>query len=219
VVSHGRSLSECFIDEIAADLKLDPLAFRLQLLTKGHMAQVSEGSQLSSDRFRRVLELASAKAGYGKTVPKGHGMGICLSPYGNTCVACIAEVSVSNGALKVRKLTIAIDCGRLINPLGAANQIEGGLVWSLTGMLYGGVPIKNGRVQHRNWSDNKLLRITECPEIEVHFTGTDAERPWGIGEVSTPVAAPAVLNAIFAATGQRIRKLPIENITLTDAPA
>ncbi len=219
VVSHGRCLSECFIDEIAANLKLDPLAFRLSLLTKGHMAQVSEGSQLSSDRFRRVLELASAKAGYGKKLPKGHGMGICLSPYGNTCVACVAEVSVANGALEIHKLTIAVDCGRLVNPLGAANQIEGGLVWGLTGMLYGGVPIRNGRVQHRSWADNKLLRITECPEIDVHFTGTDAERPWGIGEVSTPVAAPAVLNAIFAATGQRIRKLPIETVALTDAPA
>jgi CO/xanthine dehydrogenase Mo-binding subunit len=200
-------------------LKLDPLAFRLSLLSKGHQAQTGESSQLSADRLRRVLELAAAKAGWGSPQPRGSAMGICLSPYGQTCVACIAEVSVQGGALKVRKITIAVDCGRLINPLGAANQIEGGIVWSLTAMFYGGVPIRNGRVQHRNWADNKLLRIHECPQIEVHFTGTDAERPWGIGEVSTPVAAPAVLNAIFAATGQRIRKLPIENIALVDAPA
>jgi isoquinoline 1-oxidoreductase subunit beta len=116
--------------------------------------------------------------------------------------------------LKLHKITVAVDCGRLVNPLGAANQVEGGIVWGLTGLLYGGVPIKDGRVQHRNWADNKLLRIHECPEIEVLFTGTDAERPWGIGEVSTPVAAPAVLNAIYAATGQRIRSLPLERHTL-----
>lgn len=209
VVSHGRSLSECFIDEIAADLKLDPLTFRLSLLTEGRMAQVSESGQLDTDRFRRVLELAASKAGWGRPMPEGTGLGICLSPYGQTCLACIAEVTVKDGALKVNKVWVAVDCGRLINPLGAANQIEGGIVWSLTGLLYGGVPIRNGRCVHSNFADNQLLRIHECPEIEVHFAGTDAERPWGIGEVSTPVAAPAVLNAIFAATGQRIRTLPL----------
>ncbi len=219
VVSHGRCLSECFIDEIAADLKLDPLAFRLSLLTQGRMAQVSESGQLDSNRFRRVLELAAGKAGWGRKLLSGRGLGLCLSPYGQTCVACIAEVSVADGALKIHKVTVAVDCGRLINPLGAANQVEGGIVWSLSGLLYGGVPIRNGRCVHRNFADNKLLRIHECPEIEVHFTGTDAERPWGIGEVSTPVAAPAVLNAIFAATGQRIRKLPLEQQTLTNPPA
>ena len=214
VVAHGRSLSECFIDEIAADLKVDPLAFRLSLLTRGRAAQVSESGQLDSDRFRRVLELAAEKAGWGRQSSQGRGLGLCLSPYGQTCVACIADVSVSDGVLKLHKITVAVDCGRLVNPLGAANQIEGGIVWGLTGLLYGGVPIKDGRVQHRNWADNKLLRIHECPEIEVFFTGTDAERPWGIGEVSTPVAAPAVLNAIYAATGQRIRSLPLERHTL-----
>jgi isoquinoline 1-oxidoreductase beta subunit len=214
VVSHGRCLSECFIDEIAADLKRDPLEFRRSLLTKGRAARVSESGQLDSDRFRRVLDLAADKAGWGRKLPEGRGMGICLSPYGQTCVACIAEVTVRDGALRVDRITVAVDCGRLINPLGAANQIEGGIVWSLTGLLYGGVPIRNGRVQHRNWADNKLLRINECPEIDVFFTGTDAERPWGIGEVSTPVAAPAVLNAIHAATGKRLRKLPLEGQSL-----
>ncbi|MDF3022577.1 MAG: xanthine dehydrogenase family protein molybdopterin-binding subunit, partial [Steroidobacteraceae bacterium] len=189
------------------------------LLTRGRMAQVSESGQLDTDRFRRVLELAASKAGWGRPMPAGTGLGICLSPYGQTCVACIAEVTVKDGALKVNKVWVAVDCGRLINPLGAANQIEGGIVWSLTGLLYGGVPIQDGRCVHSNFADNKLLRIHECPEIEVHFAGTDAERPWGIGEVSTPVAAPAVLNAIFAATGQRIRTLPLEGKSLQNPPA
>lgn len=219
VVFHGRALRECFIDEIAADLKLDPLAFRRSLLTKGREAQVGEAQKLSSDRLRRVLELAADKAAWGRELPRGSALGLCLNAYGETCVACIAEVSVAQGEVKVIKVWVAVDCGRLVNPLGAANQIEGGIVWSLSGLFYGGLPIENGRCLHRNFADNKLLRIHECPKIEVHFTGTDAERPWGIGEVSTPVAAPAVLNAIFAATGQRIRKLPLEGQTLQNAPA
>jgi CO/xanthine dehydrogenase Mo-binding subunit len=129
-------------------------------------------------------------------------------------VAAVAAVTVRNGRLEVERVTVAVDCGRLINPLGAANQIEGGIVWSLTSLLYGGVPIEKGRVMHRNFGQNKLLRMHECPEIDVHFVGTDAQRPWGIGEVSTPVGAPAVLNALFAATGKRLRKLPIEGVAL-----
>ncbi len=205
------------------DLKKYTLALRGSLLSRARQAGVGESTQRDSVRLRGVVELAASKAGWGRKLPRmdneHKGMGICLSPYGQSCVACIAEVTVKDGALKVDRITVAVDCGRLINPLGAANQIEGGIVWSLTGLLYGGVPIRNGRVQHRNWADNKLLRIHECPQIEVHFTGTDAERPWGIGEVSTPVAAPAVLNAIFAATGQRIRKLPLEGVTLGSATA
>jgi isoquinoline 1-oxidoreductase subunit beta len=215
VVSHGRSLSECFIDEIAAELELDPLEFRMSLLPAGKDVVVSESGRISSDRMRRVLTLAADKAGWRDKLPPGRGRGICLSPYGNTCVAAIAEVTVKDGVLKIDRVTVAVDCGRLINPLGAANQIEGGIVWSLTGLLYGGLPIRNGRAVHRSFADNKLLRMNECPRIDVMFAGIDAERPWGIGEVSTPVGAPAVLNAIYAATGQRLRTLPIEGVKLT----
>jgi CO/xanthine dehydrogenase Mo-binding subunit len=214
VVSHGRCLSECFIDEIATELKRDPLELRLALLSPGRSVTVSPNTKLDSDRFRRVLQLAADKSGWPRPLPMGSGRGICLSPYGQTCVCCIAEVTVRNGLLKIDRITVAVDCGRLVNPLGAAKQVEGGIVWGLTGLLYGGYPMKNGRAVHRTFADNKLMRIHECPPIEVHFTGGDAERPWGIGEVSSPVAAPAVLNAIFAATGKRIRKLPLEGVSL-----
>jgi isoquinoline 1-oxidoreductase beta subunit len=215
VVMHGRALSECFIDEIAHELKRDPLEFRLSMLKPAREVYVDPNLTLSSDRLRRVLELAASKAGWRKKMGAGRGMGLCLAPYGNSCVAAVAEVTVREGNLKVDRVTVAVDCGRLINPLGAANQIEGGIVWSLTSLFYGGVPIEKGRVLRRNFAENKLLRMHECPEIDVHFVGTDAERPWGIGEVSTPVGAPAVLNALFAATGKRIRKLPIEGVALT----
>jgi CO/xanthine dehydrogenase Mo-binding subunit len=214
VVNHGRALSECFIDEIAHELKRDPLEFRLSMLAPKRDVYVDPNLTLSSDRLRRVLELAASKAGWGRKLAPGRGMGLCLAPYGNTCVAAVAEVTVRDGNLEVDRVTVVADCGRLINPLGAANQIEGGIVWSLTSLLYGGVPIENGRVMHRNFAQNKLLRMHECPRIDVHFVGTDAERPWGIGEVSTPVGAPAVLNALFAATGKRLRKLPIEGVAL-----
>jgi CO/xanthine dehydrogenase Mo-binding subunit len=214
VVMHGKALAECFLDEIAHDSKRDPLEFRLSMLKPGTDVYIDPGLTLSTDRLRRVLELAASKAGWGRKMPPGSGMGLCLSPYGNTCTAAVAEVTVRDGALRIDRVTVAVDCGRLINPLGAANQIEGGIVWSLTSLLYGGVPIEKGRCLHRNFADNKLLRMNECPQIEVHFAGTDAERPWGIGEVSTHVGAPAVLNALFAATGKRLRKLPIEGASL-----
>lgn len=214
VVMHGRCLSECFVDEIAVALEREPLEFRLSMLTPGRLVTVSADNKLETDRFIRVLQLAADRAHWGRPLPKGSGRGICLSPYGQTCVCCIAEVTVKDGLLAIDRITVAVDCGRLVNPLGAANQIEGGIVWGLTGLLYGGFPIRNGRAVHRNFADNKLLRIHECPPIEVHFAGGDAQRPWGVGEVSAPVAAPAVLNAIFAATGKRIRKLPLERVSL-----
>jgi CO/xanthine dehydrogenase Mo-binding subunit len=214
VVMHGRALGECFLDEIAHELKRDPLEFRLALLVPKRDVYIEPSTTLSSDRLRRVLELAASKAGWGRKMEPGRGMGLCLSPYGNTCTAAVAEVTVRDGALTIDRVTVAVDCGRLVNPLGAANQIEGGIVWSLTSLFHGGVPIEKGHCLHRNFADNKLLRMNECPDIDVHFTGTDAERPWGIGEVSTHVGAPAVLNALFAATGKRLRKLPIEGIAL-----
>jgi isoquinoline 1-oxidoreductase subunit beta len=137
-----------------------------------------------------------------------------LIPYGNTCCAAVAEVTVREKQLIVDRITAAIDCGKLINPSGAENQITGGLIWGLTALFYGGAPIENGRVMHSNFHQNKLLRMNETPQMEVHFVDGQAERPWGIGEVSAPLAAPAVLNAIYAATGKRLRKLPISTAEL-----
>lgn len=209
VVSHGRVLSECFIDEIAAELKRDPYEFRLSLLKEGRDVLVGGEHPVSTDRLRRVLVLAAEKAGWGKKMEQGRGMGMAVCPYGNSYCAAVAEITVRDGRLSIDRFTIAVDCGKVINPSGAANQITGGIVWSLTALLYGGVPIRNGRALQSNFHQNKLLRMNECPAMEVHFVGDDAERPWGVGEISTPLGVPAVLNAIFAVTGKRVRTIPL----------
>jgi CO/xanthine dehydrogenase Mo-binding subunit len=210
VVGHGRFYSECFIDEIAAELKKDPYQFRLSLLKEGRDVFTGDIYPVSSSRVIEVMKLATAKAGWGKTIEDGQGMGLAVCPYGNTYCAVVAEVTVRDYKLKIEKITVAVDCGRIINPSGASNQIVGGIVWSLTALLYGGYPISNGRAVHTNFHQNKLLRMHECPPIDVHFIESEDEKPWGIGEVSSPLGVPAVLNAIYAATGKRIRKVPLE---------
>lgn len=215
VVGHGRFFSECFVDEIAAELKTDPYAFRMALLKEEKDVYVGGEHPVSGSRLRKVLSLAAEKAGWGKTMEAGRGMGVAASPYGNSYCAVVSEVTVREGKLTIDKLTVAVDCGRVINPSGADNQIVGGLVWSLTALLYGGLPIKNGRALHTNFHQNKLMRMDECPPIEVHFIESRDERPWGIGEISSPLGVPAVLNAIFAATGKRIRKIPVTKEVLS----
>lgn len=209
VVSHGRNLSECFIDEIAAELGKDPYQFRLSLLKPERDVFTGDQYPISSSRVLGVLNMATEKAGWGKKLEEGQGMGLAVCPYGNTYCAVVASVTVRDAKVKVDKLTIAVDCGRIINPSGASNQIAGGLVWSLTALFYGGYPIVNGKAIHTNFHQNKLLRMHECPAIDVHFVKSDDDKPWGIGEVSSPLAVPAVLNAIYAATGKRIRKVPL----------
>lgn len=206
---HGRALSECFIDEIAAELKQDPYEFRLSLLKPGRNVRTGETEVLSTDRMRNLLTFVAEKAGYGRPLPPGRGMGIVLCPYATSYCCAIADVSVAEGKLTIHKITVAIDCGRVINPSGAEQQVVGGIIWSLTALLYGGAPLQNGRVEHSNFHENKLLRMNECPPIDAYLMESPEPRPLGLGEMSSPLAVPAVLNAIYAATGKRIRKIPL----------
>lgn len=208
VMINGWALSECFVDEVAAALKKDPYEFRLSLLKEGREVNVGHAEKLSNTRTIRVLQLAKEKSGWGQPLPAGQGRGIATYPYGNTYCAIVAVVTVANNKISVNRVTCAVDCGMVVNPSGAKNQIEGGVVWGLSALLYGGVEVKNGRVVNSNFHQNKVVRINECPEIDVHFVETSDEQPWGLGEVSNPVIVPAVLNAIYAATGKRIRTLP-----------
>ena len=210
VVGHGRFFSECFLDEVAEAVGKEPVAFRLSLLAGNREVHAGHEFPISTSRLYDLIKIVTEKSGWERKRPAGHGVGIACCPYGNTYCALVAEVSVLKGELNIIKITIAVDCGRVVNPSGAENQIVGGIVWGLTAFFYGGMPIRNGLAIHTNFHQNKLLRMNETPPVEVHFLPSTDDRPWGIGEVSSPLATPAVLNAIYAATGKRIRKVPLD---------
>lgn len=186
---------ECFLDEMAHALGRDPYELRLELLP----------SQLHN-----VLDAVVEHSGWGEPLPPGSGRGIaCWSTWNVTPVAQVAEISVSdNGQVRVKRVVCAIDCGLAINPDMIAAQMESGIVWGLTAALKGSIDIQNGSITQANYADYPLLQIDEMPQVDVHFVSRE-RHPTGVGEMGVPPAAPAVLNAIFAATGKRIRHLPV----------
>ncbi|WP_192821550.1 xanthine dehydrogenase family protein molybdopterin-binding subunit [Rufibacter sp. LB8] len=206
---------ECFLDEIAAFVGKDPYVLRQELLQENREEKVGHQFPLSSKRLRQVMELAVSKSTWHQKREKGKGVGLAVYPYlhGNSYCAQVAEVTVTNGQLSVDKMVVAVDCGRVVNPDLVKAQIEGGIVWALTALLYGGMELEKGRALRSNFHDNKLLTNAECPEVEVHFVSSE-DGPFGIGELSPPSAVPAIVNAIYNATGKRIRKLPLAKDSL-----
>ncbi len=212
VMANAEGFStECFIDEVAHELKRDPLEFRLSLLPRNKMVDFKHTYKCNINRLRGALELVAKKAQWGKTMPENDGQGIAVYPYmhGNGYGAVVAEVSTANNEIKVTKITASIDCGLVINPDQVRQQMEGGVIWALSAIFYGGTEYVQGVVQRSNFHDNPVFRINEIPEIKVHICENDETQPWGVGEIAGPPTYAAVCNAIFAATGKRIRKLPI----------
>ncbi|RPH45696.1 MAG: xanthine dehydrogenase family protein molybdopterin-binding subunit [Burkholderiales bacterium] len=199
--SHHAFFKESFVDECAHAAGADPLAYRLQLLAQ-------------RPRQRAVLELAAAKAGWGTPVPPAPdgartARGIALHESFGATVAQVAEVSVAgDGTIRVHRVTCAIDCGLPVNPDGIAQQMEGGIVFGLSAALYGRVDIEQGRVRPGNFHEHPVLRLPECPAIDVHVVPSGAP-PEGVGEPGVPPVAPAIANAVFALTGKRLRSLPL----------
>ncbi len=195
--THNIFVVESFIDELAAAAKQDPFEYRRALLDR-------------SPRAKAVLELAAERAGWGQPLPTGRGRGIALlHAFGETYIAQVAEVSVSKaGDVRVHRVVCAVDCGTIVNPDTVRAQMEGGIVFGITAVLFGEITIKDGRVEQRNFNDYRMLRINEAPVVEVHLVKS-TEAPGGIGEPGTSTVMPAVTNAIFAATGRRVRKLPV----------
>jgi isoquinoline 1-oxidoreductase beta subunit len=186
---------EAFIDELASTAGKDPYQFRRDLLTK-------------HPRHRAVLEMVAEKSGWGKPLPAGRARGIAVMEAFGSIVGEVAEVSVTNGAVKIHKVWCAVDCGWVINPDTVKSQMEGGTLYGLTAALKGEITVQNGRVTQRHFNDYPVIRHNEAPEVEVHIIQS-TETPGGIGEPSTAIAAGALVNAISAATGKRIYKLPI----------
>ncbi len=195
--SHNVFVTESFIDELAAAAKHDPVAYRLALLDK-------------APRAKAVLALAADKAGWGGQLPQGLGRGVALQFVFATYMAQIAEVEVSkHGAVRVHRVVCAVDCGIPVNPDTIRAQIQSAIMFGITAALYGNITIKNGRVEETNFDTYQILRMNEAPAVEVHIVES-RESPGGMGEAGTSAIVPAVTNAIFAATGKRLRKTPID---------
>jgi len=199
--SHNVFVVESFMDELAAAAKQDPVAYRRALLDK-------------SPRARAVLELAAKKAGWGQPLPERVGRGVSVQFVFGTYMAQVAEVEVSkNGEVRVRRVVCAVDCGTVINPDTVQAQIQGAIAFGITAALYGEITVKNGRVEQANFDTYQVLRFNEMPAIEV-FIVQSSEPPGGMGEAGTSAIVPAVTNAIFAATGKRLRKVPVDTVVL-----
>jgi isoquinoline 1-oxidoreductase beta subunit len=198
--THNVFVVESFIDELAHAAKQDPLAYRKELIT--------------SPRALGVLTLAAEKSGWGKPLPARWGRGISVQFAFGSYLSQVAEVEVAtDGSIKVHRIVCAVDCGIAINPDTIAAQVEGGALFGLTAALYGSITLKNGRVEQSNFHDYRPMRMNESPVVETHLVKS-AEPPGGFGEAPTAIVAPAVTNAIFNATGTRIRTLPIETALL-----
>ena len=202
--SHTGFSVESFFDEVAHAGGKDPYQLRRQLLA-------------NQPRMSAVLNLVAEKAGWGKPLPPGRGRGIATHFSFDSYVAQVAEASVDkDGTVRVHRVVCAVDCGRVVNPDIVKAQMEGGIVFGLTAALKTEITLDNGRVQQKNFHDYQMLRMFESPVIEVHIVPSDVS-PTGVGEPSVPPVAPALTNAIFAATGKRIRSLPIRTADLAEA--
>lgn len=202
-VSHTQNcfFKESFIDEMAHAAGQDPYQFRRRLI----------GKHPQAEKFRAVLDAAAKAAGWGEPAPAGHHRGIALEQVDNAFMGAVAEVSVgADGALRVHRVVCALDCGHVVNPMTVEMQIESGVAFGLTATLYGEITIGDGSVRESNFHDYGMLRLADMPKVETVLVPSGGF--WGgVGEPPSAIVAPAVCNAIFAATGQRIRSLPLRN--------
>ncbi len=198
---------ECFLDEVAHAQGKDPLQLRLDLM--GDRGVVKFGREEADiRRLKKVLQVAAEKAGWGRKLPVGHGLGLACHAYdGRTYAAEVAEVSVEKGQLRIHKVTCAVDCGFAVNPAGLEAQVEGGIAFGLSA-LFSQITWEKGRTVQTGFHDFPVLRLADMPAIETHVVPS-SEAPSGMGEPPVPLAIPAVLNAVFAAAGKRIRRLPL----------
>lgn len=195
-VAQNTYFAESFFDELCAAGGKDPVEARRRLLR-------------GEPRLLNVLNVAAEKAGWGTPLPRGRARGVALVANVGSFTAQVAEVSIEGGRVRVHKVTCALDCGQVINPHILRQQAEGGIIYGLSATLKGAITIERGRVKETNFNTHDMLRMDEAPVVDVHLIES-GERPTGAGEVTNPATVPAVINAIFAATGRRIRTLPVK---------
>ena len=201
--SHNVFVTESFIDELAAAAKQDAVAYRRALLDH-------------NPRAKAVLELAAERAGWGRKLPKGSGRGVSLQFVFGSYEAHVAEVEVAkDGDVRVRRVVCAVDCGTVVNPDTVQAQIQSGIIFGATAALYGKITLKDARIEQTNFDSYQMLCMNDAPAIEVHIVRS-AEPPGGMGETGTSAIVPAIANAIFAATGKRLRKMPIDVAALKE---
>ncbi|CAD6534146.1 Isoquinoline 1-oxidoreductase subunit beta [Paraburkholderia hiiakae] len=193
--TRGTFVVESFIDELAVLAKTDPVQYRRNLLDK-------------APRALNVLNLAAQLSGWGSALRKGQGRGVCVMHAFGSYFSMVADVTVDQGEVRVNRVVCAVDCGMVVNPNTVEAQIQGGVIFAITGALYSEITIEHGRVLQSNFTDYRILRIHEAPEILVHIVKS-GEAPGGIGEPGTSATMPALANAIYAATGKRLRHLPV----------
>jgi isoquinoline 1-oxidoreductase subunit beta len=199
--SHNVFVTESFMDELAAAAKQDPVAYRLALLDK-------------TPRANAVLALAAEKAGWGDKLPPRVGRGVSIQNAFATFMAQVAEVEVAkDGTVRVRRVVCALDCGTVVNPDTVRAQVESAAMFGITAALYGEITLKDGRVEQANFDSYQILRMNEAPAVEVHIV-QNFEPPGGLGEAGTSAIVPAIANAIFAATGKRLRRMPVDTAAL-----
>ncbi|MDQ7976170.1 xanthine dehydrogenase family protein molybdopterin-binding subunit [Paraburkholderia sp. SARCC-3016] len=193
--TRGTFVVESFVDELAHESKTDPVEYRRALLGK-------------TPRARNVLDVAARAAGWGTGMPKGKGRGVSVMNAFGSFLCVVAEVDVKDGEVRVERIVCVVDCGHVVNPNTIEAQIEGGAIFGITATLWGEITLKDGRVEQTNFTDYRVMRIDEAPRIETIIVKSE-EAPGGIGEPGTSAVIPAVTNAIFAATGTRVRRLPV----------
>ena len=203
---------EAFLDEVAHLRGVDPLAYRLELL-KGPDTFKAGSLTIDRTRLRRVLEVVREKSGWGAPLAARRGRGVACNIYdGKTQVAYVVEAAVDNaGKVRVERVVAAVDCGLVVNPTGVEQQIESGIIWGISSALLGEITFRAGAVQQATYADYGVARMRDTPVIEVHIVPSEAAEPVGMTEPPVPPLAPAIVNAIFAATGKRIRRLPIRS--------
>jgi len=211
-IIHGFSVN-VFADELAVAAQKDPLQFRLDLIGSDRIYPSDTEYKLDTSRLKNVLNIAANNAGWGKKMQKGHGKGLAVHYSFYSYVASVVEVSVIKNKLKVHNVHTAIDCGTFVNSNTIKAQMEGAAIFGMSLAYYGKITAKNGVIQQSNYHDYKMLRMNEAPNIQVEIIKSN-DIPTGVGEPGVPVIAPAIINAIYNATGKRYKKLPLEDFDL-----